>query len=168
MSGDNFDDDIVQEIARWDADFVPQAERRPGLDALANGDYDLEVVEAELVLTEKTRDVILRTALRVLPAGGVYEHVYFFRTQEAVNRLGADLVTLGFEVPRPFSRHLPGIVARLKGVRFRARKAESKGKDGRTFHNLFVNSRLAGSPVPAAGGAPQPAGASSNSDDVPF
>jgi hypothetical protein len=58
-------------------------------------------------------------------------------------------------------------VARLKGVRFRARKAESKGKDGRTFHNLFVNSRLAGAPVPAAGG-PQPAIASSNSDDVPF
>jgi hypothetical protein len=167
MSGDNFDDDIVQEIARWDADFVPQAERRPGLDALANGDYDLEVVEAELARTEKTRDVILRTALRVLPAGGVHEHVYFFRSQEAVNRLGADLVTLGFEVPHPFSQHLPGIVARLKGVRFRARKAESKGKDGWTFHNLFVNSRLAGSPQPAAGG-PQPAIASSNSDDVPF
>src|SRR5262249_43690131 len=112
-------------------------------------------------------EVILRTALRVLPGGGVYDHAYFFRNQNGVNRLGADLVTLGFEVPQPFSQHLPGIVARLRGVRFRARKAESKGGDGRVYHNLHVNSRPVGSPMPAAS-APQSAGVSSNSDDVPF
>jgi hypothetical protein len=166
MNGDNFDD-FVQAVSHWDADFVPQAGRRPGLDALANGDYDMEIVEAELVHTEKSRDWILRTALRVLPAGGVYEHVYFFRTLDAYNRLGADVVTLGFEAAQPFSQHIPGIVARLRGVRFRARKAESKGKDGQVYHNLYINSRLAGTPMPTAG-APQPASVSSNSDDVPF
>jgi hypothetical protein len=166
MSSDNFDD-FVQEVSRWDADFVPQAGRRPGLDALANADYDMEIVEAELVQTEKSREWILRTALRVLPAGGIHEHVYFFRSQEAVNRLGADLLTLGFEVPQPFSQHLPGIVARLRGVRFRARKAESKGNDGKVYHNLHINSRLAGSPMPNAG-APQSASVTSNSNDVPF
>jgi hypothetical protein len=174
MSGDNFDDDIVQEIARWDAGFAPQAGRRPGLEALANGDHDLEIVEAELTRTEKTREAILRTVLHVLPAGGVYEHVYFFRTQDAYNRLGADVATLGFplDAAQPFSGQLKGIVPRLRGVRFRARKGESKGTDGKVYHNLYINSRLAGAPMPAAGvpaGARAPETAGPGSDnDVPF
>lgn len=145
-------DDIVDEIAQFDREFAPQSGRRPGLDAMASGDYDLEIAEAELTRTEKTREPLLRLALRVLPQGGTYEHVYFFRTQDAVNRLGADLVTLGFPLAanQPFSRQLPGVVGRLTGVRFRAKKSETKADSGKVYHNLFINSRLTGSPMPAA------------------
>jgi hypothetical protein len=157
-------DDIVNEISHFDREFTPQSGRRQGIDSLANGDYDLEIAEAELTRTEKTREPLLRLLLRVLPEGGVYEHVYFFRTQDAVNRLGADLVTLGcpLEEKRPFSQQLPRAVAHLSGIRFRAKKAENKSADGgKTYHNLHINARLTAR-------SPMPSRAAGTSEEIPF
>jgi hypothetical protein len=176
------DQDIVEELSRYDQDYVPQAGRRPGLDSLADGDYDFMIQGADLSRTEQKREPILRLELKTLLAGNVIEHVYFFRTQDNVDRLGADLCTLGFDADqwtsqngRRFSAELPAAVARLTGVRFRGHKT-TVVKDGKTYHNLYVNARLAGTPMPGSSGpprpsrpAPQPAASTTNRDEeIPF
>jgi hypothetical protein len=176
------DQDIIDELSRYDQDYVPQAGRRPGLDSLADGDYDFAIQGADLARTEKTRQPILRLELKVVPGGQILEHVYFFSEQRNVDRLGADLCTLGFDADqwtaqngRRFSAELPAAVARLTGIRFRGHKV-TVTKDGKTHHNLYVNARLAGTPMPGAAGppraprpVPQPAAAAPNRDqDIPF
>jgi hypothetical protein len=187
------DQDIIEELSRYDRDYAPQAGRRPGIDTLADGDYDFSIQGAILDRTEKNREPILKLELKAAPGGNVIEHVYFFRTQDAIDRLGADLCTLGFDADqwtaqngRRFSAELPAAVARLTGVRFRGHKTAVQ-KDGKTFHNLYVNARLAGTPMPGTAPlprtprpAPQPAiptgpaqrawenAAAGNDSDIPF
>jgi hypothetical protein len=176
------DQDIIEELSRYDRDYVPQAGRRPGIDTLADGDYDFLIQGAILDRTEKNREPILKLELKAAPGGNVIEHAYFFRTQDNIDRLGADLCTLGFDADqwtaqngRRFSAELPAAVARLTGLRFRGHKTTVQ-KDGKTFHNLYVNARLAGTPMPGASGpsrpsrpAPQPVAAAPNRDqDIPF
>ena len=158
MSQHYYDPSIQHELSRFDGEYKPEgSNRRAGLEALADGAYEFVILDAQLTRTDKSREAILRFELRVLngPSGNglEVEHVYFFRTQAAVNRLGADLVALGLPADRwgnQFSRQLPGAIASLAGRKFRATKDTSPGDD-RTFHNLRILGLLA-----QAGPAPAP------------
>jgi hypothetical protein len=158
------------ELNQFDQDFNPSPGRRPGLEALADGVYDFEVLSADLARTEKTNELVLRLGLKVLATGLVVESTYFFRTQRNVDILGSDLCTLGLDSDqwkapaRPFSRELPTALPRLRGVRFRGKKhqAENRQDPTKPYHNLYVNQRLDGP------SAPPPAYAPAAADDVPF
>lgn len=164
------------ELAAFERDFNPSSGgRRPGLDTLADGDYDFEILSAELTRTEKTNEAIFKMELRV-HGGGVIEHAYFFRTQVAVDILGGDLCTLGFDADqwkppaRPLARELANTAPRLRGIRFRGKKVTTPKKDdpNKKYANLYVNQRLDGATSPPAY-SPTPAPASyANDDDIPF
>ena len=152
------DPSVSEELSRFDDEFHPRAGRKPGIDSLPDGSYDLEIVEAELARTQEQRLAILRQGLRVLSgphAGMVVENVYFLETQENRDFLGADLGTLGFDVHewraargRGFSQELPRAVEAMRGRRFRGKKETNK----KGYAALYVHARLNGTatPMPAA------------------
>ena len=164
------------ELSQFDQTFTPQSGIRPGIDSLPDGDYDCEIITADIGRTEKTNELILRLGLRT-NVGAVVEYAYFFRTQQSVDILGGDLVTLGFDADqwkppaRPFSTELPRVVPMLVGLRFRARKktAQNQKDPSKPFHNLYVNQRLNTSAAPS-GYVPTsaPTQASADSDPIPF
>lgn len=166
--------DDFPELQAFDNDFAPDAGRRPNLASLADGDYDFEIASAELTRTEKSNEAILRLDLQVA-GGGVVQHAYFFRNQVAVNILGSDLCTLGFDADlwkapqRPFSRELQAACPRLVGVRFRGKKVTTANKSdpSKPYANLYVNQRLDGaaSIAPAAYVPQQPV---TSDDPIPF
>lgn len=165
-----------EELEAFDKDFAPSGARRPGLDSIADGDHDFEVLSAELVRTEKSNELILRLDLRV-DGGGAIQHAYFFRNQTAVDILGSDLCTLGFDADqwkppaRPFSKELQLAVPRLAGIRFRGKKVTKPNtKDPSKPHaNLYVNQRLDASAPPTAYHPEAPAANPVPSDDpIPF
>lgn len=164
-----------EDLASFDGNFSPQAQFRPGLDTLADGDYDLTVVDA--ALDKAKGDRILRLGLRT-QTGMVVERVYWLTTQEAMNRLGADLLALGFPANtwgsggKTLATELPAAVAKLPGLKFRGtKKARISAKDNKTYHELYVCGRIQGAPMPAAAPvrAPAPAAAPVPADDrIPF
>lgn len=168
-------DEILSEISRYDADYRPDAGIRPKVDTLPDGDYDFEILDAILGRTQNSNDAILKVGLKV-QGGTVVEKAYFFGDQAAINRLGADLMALGFrefERPQSFSAALKAALPKLKGVRFRARKmTDTSSSNGKTYHNLYIAGRLpaagAASPPPAGRPVQQPAPAASNSEAIPF
>lgn len=141
------DEGVLEEIGRFDQDYQP-AEREtflPGLEALRDGTHILEIVRAELGRTTKSREAIFKLILRAAD-GLTLERAYFFRDQDAVDRLGADLVLLGLDADRWNGRHgrrfsveLQKALPKLAGVRFQAKK-ETKASDNpqKPFHNLYV------------------------------
>ena len=146
--------DTFDELTAFDQEYAPQAGRRPGIDTLPNGEYDFLILEAELSRTQKDRELILKLFLRVESSlteqGKVVERAYFFRTQTSIDILGSDLCTLGFdadrwtpEFGRKFSQELPAAMAKLEGIKFRGKKTTKVKPGGETYHNLFVNARLA-------------------------
>lgn len=169
------------------AEYKPESSFRPGLNTLADGVYDFEVLSASLDRTPKSGDNICRVALRVL-GGGVVEWTHFLKNQRAINNLCATLSALGFDAEkwgpaynRPLSVEIPRAVDRLKGIRFRAAKEtrrESKpGAADTLYHDLHVSGRVDGRtmpplppPVPHANGSGRPAPAPSpgSADDIPF
>lgn len=160
---------MYEEISRFDANYKPEMPFAPSLETLPDGEYDFEVVAATLDRTKNTNELILRLSIRAL-AGGVVEWPHFFKTQDSVNRAGANLVAIGADCwgKRPFSQELEDAIPKLPGVRFRANKKTDKGG----YHNLFVVNRL------SAGPAQQPsrpastprhtANATTASNEVPF
>lgn len=165
------------ELKQFDQEFKPEARNLPNLSALADGDYDFEIVSAVLERTEKTKEVILRVGLKV--NGTLIENAYFFRNQQAVDILGSDLCTLGFDTlewkppARPFSHELGLAVPKLPGRKFRGKKV-TKANDrdpAKPHHNLYVNSLLGSTPAPAGYSPPVAPAASSygaGSSDIPF
>lgn len=164
------------ELAQFDQDAAPAQGRRQGLENLADGDYDLEITSAELVRTDKQNELILRVGLKVATTGQTVEYAYFFRTQQNVNFLIADLCTLGLDADqwkppaRPFSQELPKFTASLRGVRFRGKKVSTPSKDdpNKPYHNLYVNQRLT---TPAQGSSGLPAAytpEASPADPIPW
>lgn len=167
--------ETYDELATFDQGYAPQSGRRPGLDTLPDGDYDFSIQDAELTRTQKDKELLLKLALRVESSlaemGKVVEKPYFFRTQTSVDILGSDLCTLGFdadrwkpEFGRKFSAELPLVVPKLKGMRFRGKKTSKVEAGGKTYHNLFVNTKLAGDPMPIPN---IPVGAAAT-DTIPF
>ncbi len=141
-------------------DYKPEQQRRPDLDGLPDGDYDFEVLDAILDRTTKgTR--ILKVGIQ--PQNGLaVNHTYWLDQQDKLNGLAADLCLLGFDAhkwgtqERPLSQELPKAVSKLPGIRFRAAKRSNLGTGqhaGRTFHNLYICSRITGKAMPTNPGA---------------
>lgn len=167
------------DIDRWDREYKPeQNTQRAGPELLPDGDYDFQIVSAELTVTPKTEEPIFRLTLRVLTPGmyqgQLLERVNFFRTQANVDRLGGDLITLGFDADqwtvkagRPFSKELQKAAPLLRGRCFKGRKQANPSDDGKkTYHNLYCNTRLPDQPVPD--NVDVPALPSGEGDAIPF
>jgi len=166
-------DDIFDELSRYDEEYRPEQPVMPGLDKLADGDHDFEILGADLGRTAKSQDVILRLQCRV-DGALVIEHSYFFGSQTQINKLGADLVSLGFSEflkPASFSASLKAVLPKLKGIRFRGHKSSDRSaKDNKVYHNLLVISRLGASgtgKAPAAAPTPPPAGRTAKAPPAP-
>lgn len=178
-------EELLNQIARFDEGYTPDPGRYPGIETLPDRDYVFEVAHATLGKTQNTGEAILHVILRS-DEGVMVERPYFFQKQTQVNKLGADLCALGFDADkwrgnRPFSRELVAALPKLVGVKFRARKITEPGTD-KPFHNLYINGRVGANtqtsrvPMPASRPAPQPApppqpavtSMNSDSGDVPF
>jgi len=125
--------------------------RTATLESLSDGDYQLMVQSAELTTTERTGEQILRWVYVVMSGpsgvGTVVESVNFFRSQVAVNLLGADLALLGLPTHewtvangKPFSRMLKQALPQLDNVTFSASKVTVE-RNGKTYHNLRIRGR---------------------------
>lgn len=157
-------DPLLEEIGRFDQEYVP-AEREsflPGLEALRDGTHLLEIVRAVLARTTKTGEAIFKLILRAQD-GLTVERAYFFRDQDSVDRLGADLCLLGLDADkwtgrynRRFSVELQKALPRLAGIRFQAKKETKANPDNpaKPFHNLYV-ACVVGGPRPAVNGSHQ-------------
>jgi len=136
-------------LDEFDAGYDPSDTGRSlTLENLADGDYTLQIMSAELVTTERTGEQILRWVYSVQAGpsyvGGVIEAANFFRSQIAVNLLGADLALLGLPTHewtvkngKPFSRMLRECLPSLDNVVFTAAKVTVE-RNGKTYHNLRV------------------------------
>ena len=150
------DEEKIAPIRRFDEHYKPSegGGQRPGLDLLPDGDYHLEIVSAELTATKKTGQSIFRLSLKVLDLGSrfhgqIVERASFFTSQENVDILGADLLTLGFDsdqwttkAGRPFSSELLKAAPQLVGLCFRGQKVAKESDKGKSYHNLYINRRL--------------------------
>ncbi|MCC6419516.1 MAG: hypothetical protein IT429_14885 [Gemmataceae bacterium] len=185
QSGDDFSD-----LDSYSSQYRPEAAFRPGLEALANGPADFEIVSAALDKTQKSGERICRIILRVV--GGItVEWTRFLNEQRNLNRLCADLACLGFDADkwntpgRPLSKEIPAAVAKLPGIKFRAVKTSRQdtrpGYESKVYHDLQINGRIDGRPMPPltppVQTAPAPNGAHTvgagaaaggQSDDIPF
>lgn len=183
---DDHDDDVCDEISRFDQDYIPDKGQGPGLDSVPDDTYELSITGVELTRTTEKRIPILRLLLQVTAGsrkGLAFEHVYFFDKQTKIDRLGGDLLTLGFDADRwtprynrRFSVELTKAVATMKGLRFLARKVSRKDTDNKLWHNLNLLTRLGSSPaapslppaappaVPASSAPPLPP----DDEDIPF
>jgi hypothetical protein len=149
--------DILNEIERYDRDYQP-AERQQQLPS----DRDLEdgigvfaIRSADLVRTANSREAILRVILyceQGRNAGITCERAYFFRDQNAIDRLGADLLTLGFaefnqaKDKRPFSAKLGLAVTKMAGLRVQYKKRTHEGKGYCDFAMIVTGSSPAAQP----------------------
>lgn len=170
------------DLASFDNNFTPQAMYRPGLDVLSDGDYDFTITDAVLDRA-KNGQRILKLGLRT-HLGGTVERTYWLTTQETMNRLGADLLLLGFPAntwgagKKSLGTELPACVEKLPGIKFRGVKRAKPGSDGKTYHELYISGRISGAPMPppVAGhpaktdGAVPAAAAAGGGDDsnIPF
>jgi hypothetical protein len=126
----------------------PQGSQRAGLDMVADGDYDWTVLSGEIRVTPKSGDTIVALEIRCEATGQVVERASFLSSQQNADILAGDLLTLGFDTPnwkasagRPFSQELPKALAAVAGRRFRGTK-KANNSNGKTYHNLYLNSRL--------------------------
>lgn len=144
-------------IEKFDDEFSPVVPgRTPNVDSLADGEYILEISEAELVTTRYTGDDIVRWVYKIVDApdsekhkvGTLFEKGSLLRAQDDVNRLGAELMSLGIACGewsaasgKPFSKMLPVALTSLKSVTVQATKSSYTGKNGKLYHNLNVRSK---------------------------
>jgi len=153
-----FDSDSYGDIDRWSGEYRPEASGRlPGPDVLPDGSYRFEIKSAELGST-KAAGSIFKLQLVVLggPLDGAYiERATFFDRPEAINYLAGELLLLGIPSDKwgkpdqpKISEGLKAACPQLKGMRFQGAKTTSDG-DKRKFHNLYINARIHGDPVPA-------------------
>lgn len=178
--------DDYGDLDRWQHGCVPQqAGQLPGVEALADGPLDCEIVEAKLHKTSKTQETIFRLVCRALSGpstGVVFERPRFFRRQTDLDWLAGELMVLGFPADQwlksqSFGRSLAAACPSMHGVRFQALKKVEEGDNGEQYPRLYINARLHGtampSPAPAAAPAPSyepppPVTAGMDLSDVPF
>lgn len=175
------DNKILDDLSKFDEQFAPTTTRSANLEALTDGSYAFDVAGAELTQTSNSKETLLRLTLKVVSGPSekdlTVEHTYFFRSQENANRCGGDMKALGFPAEKwvgCFSTELGKAVPKLPGVRFRATK-KTNTRDGKTYHNLNIDGRIAGGNPPPPGSpsaAPPPPSrnppAANSSDDIPF
>ena len=173
--------DDYDDLDGFNNGFAPEQPKgyAAGLETLADGSYDFTILAAAVGWTNerlRTGYRVLRVDLRVEATAQQVQHTYFLDTQEKVNRLGGDCSTLGLPVGdwgkgTPLSQAIPAAARAMPGIRFKGTKKANQGKDGKTYHNLFVNARLHGvAPAPhqdelAAALAGSGVG---GSDEIPF
>lgn len=161
--------DNYEDLDSFANDYKPTGNVKPGLDALTDGEYDFEIVEAKLDRTPKTGDRIFRVGLRVMATGTLVEKTYFLKTSGNINVLGSDLMSLGLDADkwgtaqRPLSQELPGACNKLKGLCFRGKKVAKQEGDN-TYHNLYIQRLIAKSSI---GNAP-PSSYGPPAETIPF
>jgi len=165
--------DVFDELKKFDAEYAPEGGITPGPESLPDGEYDFQITSADVEKTKKSGMPILRMGLRVVGGaldGRTLERASFLDKQKGINRLGADLITLGFDADtwtmahgKSFGDELRAAIQRLAGVTFSGKKVTSDDVDqnGDHYHNIYINSltRLAGMPqrpAPAVSPAPHP------------
>jgi hypothetical protein len=190
--------DVIEELARFDSDYRP-AERfssLPSTQDLAEGIYACTIQSAILARTYNSKEPILRLQIEASQSVGsmLCEHAYLLGNQQNYDRLGADLIALGFDADRwsasqgrPFSAELLKLLSsgKLNGIRFQAKRRNytSNGKAGWSFDvcgRLKDGGRPAApapapvtprnsTPAPAARPQPVPAAASQEAEEtIPF
>jgi hypothetical protein len=169
------------DLERFDDVYEPEKAGQfdPGPEILPDGDYDFVILGGSI--GPAGTDKVLRLKLQVL--GGPHDgdqltRTSFINSNDAVNHIGKDFKTLEFDADkwkpvfgRRFSVELPAAVAKVRGIRFKAKKTSSPGTDkktgaAKTFHNIYINKKLAESGIP---GVPdQPNGQPGTDPDDPF
>ena len=151
----------------------------PSLENLADGSYDFTILTARIKETPQSRDHILECECRCDATNQTVPLAWFIETDEQLGRAMGDLGTLGYPVATwgkaggpPLEKAIPDAVATLPGKRFKGTKKTTTGKaNGKTYHNLYVNSALPGvdpATLPASN-TPAPAGpAPMRPDEIPF
>lgn len=114
----------------------------PGLETINDGNYVFAIQAARLDRA-RNGDRILELHLRVAPGTYVVQHTYWLNRQESMNRLAADLLSLGFDSDRwgtqdrPLSKELPQAAERMKGLYFQGHKSSNEA-NGKTYANLRI------------------------------
>lgn len=180
--------DVFDELESFDTAYAPKAPEgnfRPGVEALPDGNYNLEITGAALEKSQKQGKLIFRLDLRVLGGqlnGTLIDWGQVLSVQQNADILGSTLMRLGVNAdawrvpPMTFSKGLRELIERrrLVGVKFYAKKS-TEGQ----YARLYVNALLSGTAaMPAAGIAPPtatpvvpkngvPAGVGAD-EDLPF
>lgn len=167
-------------LAKFNGKVEPQARSQfPSLENLADGSYDFTILTARIKETPQSRDHILECECRCDATNQTVPLAWFIETDEQLGRAMGDLGTLGYPVATwgkaggpPLEKAIPDAVATLPGKRFKGTKKTTTGKaNGKTYHNLYVNSALPGvdpATLPASN-TPAPAGpAPMRPDEIPF
>src|SRR5262249_51756617 len=137
-----------------------------------DGAGEFEILAAELTETPRQHQTIARLQIRALTgmaAGKEFERVTFFNRQESVNYLGGEMMALGIDSRcwsdkgRPLSQHIRETFAKLPGMRFKGSKTTTTN-NGQTYHNLYINSLVAGS----APNAPLSIASATSPEGIPF
>lgn len=159
--------EIAAALADFDSGFstdAPGGDRRPGVESLADGDYDFEIRAATLELLGGKP--VLRLSLQTVDR--LIDHLFWIDSQVKANILGSFLVGLGIPADewQRFSKELPKVVGSLRGIKFVGTKKTSTGKGGdKEFHNLYVKSLIAKGRKPAPS---QQFGPPDDDGDSPF
>lgn len=152
--------DISKELRGYDKDYTTTeggGNRPPDVESLADGSYTFEIVYAASDKVGTDNQVVVRVGLKIIAAadaslvGDTIEHTYWLNNQIAVNILGCDLATLGFEAAEWRGRFSSELMKLLEaramvGIRFKGKKTTQKG-DKKTFHKLYINWGLGKSKV---------------------
>lgn len=142
-----------------------QGQQFPDLSALADGVYDFTILKANLEKTKQQGKNIIKVECRCEQTTQLVEKVYFLDSRENLERFGGDMGTFGFPVGtwgKPgaeLGKVVPDAIGKLPGKRFKGTKKTANVGD-KTYHNLYVNSRL-----PDADPAAIPMTASNAGDD---
>ncbi len=145
------DPTILEELGRYDQDFMPAPtfDNLPDVQELPDGIYACAITGTNLDRTKNDRTPILKLTLQATgPVDVLCGRAFLLRDQGSYDRLGADLIALGFDAnnwtpanKRPFSAELAKVLSsgKLVGLRFQARKRRydkvkgSKAQDGWSF-----------------------------------
>lgn len=170
----------IAALESFDDDFSPATGRKIEKELIEDGSHQVEIRSAVLDKTTSTQEDILRLHLELLAGsqqGNYFEHVYFFRSKEAIEAMGADLRTIGFDshlwkksTGRPLSKELPLAVRRMKGMRLNIGKSTRKdNRTGKTYNNIFIKSAVDGyGPRQLSEVGSGPDSSDSSDGDTPF
>src|SRR5262245_27970011 len=151
--GDDFAD-----LDQWDDQCAPDAGFPLDLSSLADAEYAFEILEARLTFAQTTAR-LCEIDLQVL-GGRKLRWTHWLQDQRGVNTLCAHLQSLGLPAKSwgsrsdqiPLSQALPGALAGLKGIKFRAYKSSRDWKDRlgkeKLLHDLTISCKLDGRPMP--------------------
>jgi hypothetical protein len=142
--------DILAELSKFDDGFAPEQPRSLKVEDLADGQHTFEVLDLDVSKTEKKGDMIVKWCLLVCDGAGkgsLIEHVHWLGDQDAVNRLGKDLVAVGYPAAKwadktsglKFAVEFARIVPALPGMVFVGKK------------RTYTPQAVAGAPAPKTG-----------------